>query len=183
MIRAVEMVRERLLRSTAALKRADIPYAVIGDSAYMEWIARIDASAVRYTQDVSILIHRDDLERAARELQRGGFVRGESGNPLTFMDGPDANRRATVKIVLAVDTIRSKDEFASTDVSLAVKGERFRIVPFESLVRVSLDVFRINDKVNVRDAIDVGLIDELWLPRLPGDLAARLKTLIDTPDG
>jgi hypothetical protein len=183
MVRAVEMVRERLVRATALLERAGIPYAVIGDSAYMEWIARIDASAVRYTQDVSILIHHADRDRAARELERAGFIRAQPGSPATFLDGPGASKRDTVKVVLAVDTMPAHGDFAATDVDQATKCEQFRIVPFESLARVSLERFRINDKVNVRDAIDIGLIDETWLPRLPADLAARLKTLIDTPDG
>ena len=33
MIRAVQKVRERLLRATAALARANVPYAVIGGNA------------------------------------------------------------------------------------------------------------------------------------------------------
>ncbi len=183
MVRAVERVGDRLLRATAALERADIPCAVIGDSAYMEWIARTDASAVRYTQDVSILIHRADVDRAARELQRAGFIGVDSPYPQTFLDGQGASKRDTVRIVLAADTIPGNGEFAATDLAQATRCDQFRIVPFESLVRVSLETFRINDKVNVRDAIDVGLIDETWLARLPADLAARLKTLIDTPDG
>jgi hypothetical protein len=183
MVRAVERVRDRLLRATAALERADTLYAVIGDCAYMEWIARIDRSAMRYTQEVSILIHRADLDRAARELQRAGFIGVDSTGPQTFLDGQGASKRDTVKVVLAADTIPGHGEFAATDVAEATRCEQFRIVPFESLARVSLEKFRTNDKVNVRDAIDVGLIDNSWLPRLPADLAARLKTLIDTPDG
>ena len=38
MERAVEKVRNRLLRSTAALEAAGIPYAVIGGNAVMAWV-------------------------------------------------------------------------------------------------------------------------------------------------
>jgi hypothetical protein len=31
--------------------------------------------------------------------------------------------------------------------------------------------------------IDVGLLDDTWIPRLPSELAARLQELLDTPDG
>ena len=37
MERAVEKVRDRLLRSTAALEAAGVPYAVIGGNAVMAW--------------------------------------------------------------------------------------------------------------------------------------------------
>ena len=37
--RAVEKVRDRLLRSTAALEAAGIPYAVVGGNAVMAWSA------------------------------------------------------------------------------------------------------------------------------------------------
>lgn len=43
--------------------------------------------------------------------------------------------------------------------------------------------FRLIDRVHVRDMLDVGLVDETWLPRMGGDLGARLQHLIDTPEG
>ena len=42
MERAVEKVRDRLLRSTAALEAAGIPYAVIGGNAVMAWVEQVD---------------------------------------------------------------------------------------------------------------------------------------------
>ena len=45
------------------------------------------------------------------------------------------------------------------------------------------DPFRLNDRVNVRDMIDVGLVDQSWTSRLPDELAARLQQLLDNPDG
>ena len=40
--RAVEKVRDRLLRSTAALEAAGVPYAVIGGNAVMAWVEQAD---------------------------------------------------------------------------------------------------------------------------------------------
>ena len=45
MVRAVEMVRERLLRSTAALEAAGVPYAVIGGNAVAAWVSKVDPGA------------------------------------------------------------------------------------------------------------------------------------------
>lgn len=59
----------------------------------------------------------------------------------------------------------------------------FRVVVLESLVGMKLTSFRLNDRVHIRDMIDVGLADETWLPRLPAPLAERLKELLDNPEG
>ena len=63
MIDAVEAVRERALRATAALKAAQIPYAVAGGNAVAAWVARVDRAAVRNTRDVNILVRRSDFDR------------------------------------------------------------------------------------------------------------------------
>jgi hypothetical protein len=58
---AAEKVTERLKRSTAALEKAGVPYAVAGGNAVAEWVGRVDEDAVRNTRDVDILIRRGDL--------------------------------------------------------------------------------------------------------------------------
>src|SRR5262245_31796328 len=55
MDRAVETVRDRLLRATAALERAGISYAVIGGHAVAAWVSRVDPLLARYTRDVDIV--------------------------------------------------------------------------------------------------------------------------------
>jgi hypothetical protein len=40
MVRAVEKVRERLLRAASALEQAGVPYAVAGGNAVAAWVAR-----------------------------------------------------------------------------------------------------------------------------------------------
>src|SRR4051812_3372484 len=75
MVLAVERVRDRLRRATAALEAEKIPYAVAGGNAVAAWVATIDTAAVRNTQDVDILLRRVDLDRAAAALEKAGFVR------------------------------------------------------------------------------------------------------------
>ena len=48
---AVEKVRERLLRSVAALERHGVLYAVIGGHAVAVWVARVDEDAVRNREE------------------------------------------------------------------------------------------------------------------------------------
>src|SRR5579872_249129 len=88
MIRAVEKVRERLLRATAALDAAGVPYAVVGGNAVAAWVSRVDESAVRNTQDVDILLRREDLERAKSALAAAGFVYRHAAGIDFFLDGP-----------------------------------------------------------------------------------------------
>jgi hypothetical protein len=59
MERAVAKVGERLLRATAALNGAGVPYAVVGGNAVASWVATVDEGAVRNTRDVDLLVSYD----------------------------------------------------------------------------------------------------------------------------
>jgi hypothetical protein len=43
--------------------------------------------------------------------------------------------------------------------------------------------FRDKDRTHIRGLIEVGLLDASWLGKLPPELAARLKTILDDPHG
>ena len=58
MERAVAKVRERLLRVTAVLNQAGIPYAVVGGHAVASWVTTVDEGAVRNTRDIDLLVRR-----------------------------------------------------------------------------------------------------------------------------
>lgn len=53
----------------------------------------------------------------------------------------------------------------------------------DALVRMKLNSFRTIDRVHIQDMIEARMLDASWLPRLPAELAARLKELIDHPEG
>src|SRR5436309_15701989 len=74
MVNAVEKVRQRLLRATAALRSAGVLYAVAGGNAVAAWVSSVDESAARNTQDVDILIRRDDLAAVRSALESAGFI-------------------------------------------------------------------------------------------------------------
>src|SRR5881396_3882096 len=89
MERAVAKVRERLLRATAALNQAGIPYAVVGGNAVASWVATIDEGAVRNTRDVDLLVRREDLPALTVALEQVGFVRDEVLDVVMFRDGAE----------------------------------------------------------------------------------------------
>jgi hypothetical protein len=69
------------------------------------------------------------------------------------------------------------------DINESEVTEAFRLVTLEALVQMKLTAFRDKDRTHLRDLIDVGLLDSAWVKRLPSELATRLQTLLDTPEG
>ncbi len=179
----MEKVRDRLLRSTAALEGAAIPYAVIGGNAVMAWVEQVDESAVRFTKDVDIMLRRTDLERAEQALATAGFVRRRAAGIEMFLDGPGARARDAVHVLFANERVRPDDPAAAPDVTASESFRSYRVLSLEALVQMKLTSYRDRDKTHVRDMLEVGLLDATWPSRYPPLLASRLQQLIDTPDG
>jgi hypothetical protein len=183
MERAVEKVRDRLLRSTAALEAAGVPYAVIGGNAVMAWVEQVDESAVRFTQDVDIVLRRVDLGRATEALAKAGFIHRRVAGIDMFLDGPDAGPRDAVHVIFSGEKVRPEYVAAVPDVAESVSFGPYRVLALEAVVRMKLTSYRDKDRTHVRDMIGVGLVDATWPARYPPELAARLQHLLDTPDG
>src|SRR5437868_8286562 len=117
MVRAVEKVRDRLLRATAALDRAGVPYAVVGGNAVAALVSRVDEAAVRNTQDVDLLLRRSDLDAATAALAPAGFVRRHVASIDLFLDGPEAKARDAVHVVFAGEKVRAEYILPAPDTS------------------------------------------------------------------
>jgi hypothetical protein len=183
MVRAVEKVRQRLLRAAAALEGAGVAYAVAGGNAIALWVSRVDESAVRNTHEVDILLLREDFEAAKGALCQAGFVHRHSSGFEMFLDGPNAKARDAVHIVFANEKVRPGEIAPSPDVSDFVDSGEFRVLSFSALVRSKLTAFRDKDRTHLRDLIDVGLVDASTADGLPDGLAERLRQLFENPDG
>ena len=183
MDRAVEKVRERLERSTSALSRAGIPYAVIGGNAVRAWVAQADEAAVRTTRDVDLLLRRSDLPAARAALEQAGFVYRHSAGIDMFLDGPDAKARDAVHVLLANEKVHEDDLVAAPDVSEATEIDGTSVLSLESLVRMKLNVYRRKDQMHLLDMLDVELINASWRDRFSPELSRRLQELIDDPRG
>ena len=183
MVRAVEKVRERLLRATAALNEHQVPYAVVGGNAVAAWVSRVDEAAVRNTQDVDILIRREDLPRVQAALESAGFVYRHVKSVDMFLDGADAKARDAVHVVFACERVRPEYPQPTPDVEPVDTQSGYSVLPLELLVAMKLTSFRRKDQVHVLDLIDVGLVDHSWTARLPAELAPRLQELLDDPEG
>jgi hypothetical protein len=183
MSNAIEKVRRRLLRAARALDQARVPYAVAGGNAVAAWVSRVDEAAVRNTQDVDILLRRADLAAAAKALTDQGFIFRHVAGMDMFLDGPEAKARDAVHIVFAAEKVRPDYPAPAPDVSESEATETFRLLSLDALVRMKLTSFRDKDRVHLRDLMDVGLVDDGWLERVPAALRSRLQELLDNPEG
>ena len=183
MVTAVELVRDRMERVTAALDAAGVPYAVVGGNAVAAWVTTVDKSAVRNTRDVDVLLRRGDLEAAKQAVAEAGFSHYQLSGIDMFLDGPTAGPKEAVHLLFANEKVRDKDAVTTPDVIDASRPEGFSVISLESLLRMKLTSYRDKDRTHVRDLLDVGLIDATWTERYPPDLAARLQHIIDTPEG
>jgi hypothetical protein len=168
MVRAVERVRERLRRAAASLNEAGIPYAVAGEQAVAWWVRRADEAAERFSPAVEILLNRSDLDAAGSAFIRAGFTLYESDQTPTFIDGIGSTARDAIRIVFTGDQVRADERFGAPDLAESERADGFRVVALEPLVRMKLASFRLIDRVNIRDLIEVGLVDESRL-RSPSD--------------
>jgi hypothetical protein len=119
MVIAVEKVRQRLLRATAALKAAGISYAVAGGNAVAAWVSSVDESAVRDTQDVDILVRRADFSAIQQALESAGFIYRRVAGMDAFLDAPRTKVRDAVHFVFAGERVRPSELAANPDLSAA----------------------------------------------------------------
>ena len=180
---AVEKVRQRLLRAAAALRAAKVPYAVAGGNAVALWVSRVDEAVVRNTQDVDVLLRRQDFGAAKTALESAGFVYRHLAGIDAFLDGPAAKPRQAVRIIFANEKVRPDEPLPNPDVNESEDAGLFNVISLNALVRIKLTAFRDKDRTHLRDMIDVGLLDAGWLAKLPAILADRLRQLLDNPEG
>jgi hypothetical protein len=176
---ALDDVTERLERISAALGAASVPYALVGGQAVALWVATRDPAAVRTTKDVDILLHRDDLPRARAAALAAGMDYFEVLGVGMFLDQADPNPRRGVHLVWAGEKVRPHYETAAPTIDQReMLAECVSVVSLAGLVRMKLQSDRDQDRVHLRDMIDVGLVDRALLDGLPAALASRLETLL-----
>jgi hypothetical protein len=183
MVRAVEKVRERLLRAARALEASGVSYAVAGGNAVAAWVSRVDESAARNTRDVDLLVRREDFHAVRDALEGAGFLHRHSAGIELFLDGPGAKARDALRVVFAREFVRPAEPIPNPDVSDSEDAGSFRVLSLPALVQIKLTAYRDKDRTHLRDLIDVGLIDASWCERFPDVLAARLRHLLETPGG
>jgi hypothetical protein len=176
---ALDDVTDRMRRILGALDEAVVPYALVGGQAVAIWVAGKDPAAVRTTKDVDILVQRADLPKvraAGLSVEMDYFEVMGVG---MLLDRHDPSPRHAVHLVWAGEKVRPHYQFPSPTidqrVTLATGGS---VVSLPGLVMMKLQSNRDQDRVHLRDMIDVGLIERSMLDDLPPELSTRLEPLL-----
>lgn len=183
MVRAVEKVKERLLKLARILESEGIPYAIAGGNAVAAWVSTVDEAAIRNTRDVDVLVRRDDFDRVKRALEGEGMTYRHVAGLDVFLDAPEGNVRDSVHVIFANEKVRDHEPAANPDVTDSTYAVGIQILNLDALVKIKLTAFRDKDRTHLRDMLEVGLIDRSWVEKLSPELGKRLQSLIDDPNG
>jgi hypothetical protein len=176
---ALDDVAARLERICRAFEAAAVPFVLAGGQAVALWVATRDPAAVRTTKDIDLLLRREDLPRARAAALAAGMEYFEVMGVGMFLDREDVNPRHTVRLLWAGEKVRPEYEWPSPAVEDRQElAPGLAVVSLAGLVRMKLLANRDQDRVHLRDMIDVGLIGRDLLATLPPQLAQRLEPLL-----
>jgi hypothetical protein len=175
---ALDDVARRLRRITAALEEKSVPYAVVGGQAVAVWVATREPAAVRTTKDVDLLICRDDLPRARAAALSVEMDYFEVMGVGMFLERSNPNPRDAVHLVWAGERVRPEYEWPSPSIDERRELSGIHAISLPGLVRMKLLSNRDQDRVHLRDMIDVGLVGRELLADLPPSLSERLDALL-----
>jgi hypothetical protein len=176
---ALDRVTERLRRITAALGGAGVPYALVGGQAVALWVATREPAAVRTTKDVDILLRREDLPRARAAALTANMDYFEVVGVGMFLERDDPNPRQAVHLVWAGEKVRPEYPLPAPSIDQRQALEPgTQVVSLPALVLMKLLSNRDQDRLHLRDLIEVGLVPRDFLKDLPHELAERLDALL-----
>jgi Uncharacterised nucleotidyltransferase len=178
-VMALDRVTERLRRITTALEQAGVPYALVGGQAVALWVATRDPAAVRTTKDVDILLRRDDLPRARAAALAADMDYFEVVGVGMFLERDDPNPRQAVHLIWAGEKVRPEYPLPAPTIDQRQTIEpSTQVIALPALVLMKLLSNRDQDRVHLRDLIEVGLVGRDFLKELPQELAERLDALL-----
>ena len=178
-VMALDEVTDRLQRITRALNGAGLPYAIVGGQAVILWVATRDPAAVRTTKDVDLLLRREDLPAARAAASGVGLDYFEVVGVGMFLERTDPSPRKGVHLLWSGEKVRPHYPLPSPTVEERQNLEPDKpVVTLTGLVRMKLMSWRDQDRVHLRDMIDVGLVGRELLTALIPELAARLELLL-----
>jgi hypothetical protein len=154
-----------------------------GGNAVATWVGTVDEGATRTTKDVDVLVRREDLPRIQAVAAAVGMVYTEALDVAMFLDHAEAKPSKAVHLLFAGEKVTPNDLVAAPAVTESQQGQEYWVVTLEALVRMKLTSYRLKDQVHLQDLLSVGLIDETWPARFPGELAVRLQAILENPNG
>lgn len=176
---ALDDVTRRMQRICAALDAAAVPFALVGGQAVALWVATKDPAAVRTTKDVDVLLRRDALPAARKAALTVDLDYFEVLGVGMFLERDQPNPRHAVHLIWADEKVRPEYPLPSPSVDeRQFLDPGTPVVTVPGLVRMKLMSNRDQDRVHLRDMIDVDLVARPLLAGLPPELAHRLDDLL-----
>ena len=178
-VMALDDVTARLHRITRALNEASVDHALVGGQAVALWVASRDPAAVRTTKDVDILIRREDLARARAAALSVDMDYFEVLGVGMFLPREAPNPRHAVHLVWAGEKVRPDHQCPSPTIDQReALSPGLHVVSLAGLVLMKLQADRDQDRVHLRDMIEVGLVQRQLLDQLPAEASRRLDALL-----
>lgn len=176
------MVQKRQSTIVASLLKQNIAFALSGSNATYLWIENTDSSAVRLFRNIEFIINREDIEAVILALAAVELKADQRGDCVVFRSPTTKRERTSDRSYLSGELVENSDVRIPELKTIAfLRG--VPVIELETLVQFQLRRHKLDDRVDVRDLIDVGLVDQTWTSKLPPELAPRLQELLDTPDG
>jgi hypothetical protein len=175
----MDQLARRLERIAQAFQEKKVPYALVGGQAVNLWIATKSKGGGRQTKDIDVLLQRTDLSIAKAAGLAADLDYFEPMGVGMFLERTDPDPRSGVHLIWAGEKVRPESLAPAPGID-----ERVEILPglfvisLPALVGMKLVSNRDQDRVHLRDMIDVGLIERAMLDRFPAELATRLDALL-----
>ena len=134
---------------------------------------------MRTTKDVDLLLRRSDVPAVRRAAREVGLDYFEVLGVGMLLERSDPHPRRGVHLIWAGEKVRPEYDFPAPQVGDSQSlAEGIRVVALPGLVQMKLTSFRDQDRLHLRDMIEVGLVDRNLLAQLPSPLSARLEGLL-----
>ncbi len=170
-------------KTTAALDRASIPYAIVGGYAVAAWVATKDPDATRYTKDVDVLINKLDFQQSVSIFRSIDLMEIDVLGVPMFMERNTRPCQRSVRVLFANERLRPSHQYSLPTVESSITSYfGWPVVQLTDLLVMKLQAFRTIDRVHIRDMLSVNLITDDIRRALPADMLARLQQIEATPE-
>jgi hypothetical protein len=182
-VRYMNELREKARLVSSTLSKAEIRHAVIGGLAVAAHVARVDPAAQRNTQDLDILLHREEFDAAKKALDGVGYKHRHVKSIDAFLP---KDRKASlvegVHVIWAGEKVRA-DYVAAAPMLKAGSNyagpDGVEYLGLVELLTMKLTSYRLKDRVHVQDLMEQKLITKQVEAGLTAELRARLEQVKD----
>jgi hypothetical protein len=141
-----------------ALRKAGIPYKVIGGMAVFIHVDALDSEKARLTNDIDIAVHRADIDKIRRAVEPYGYAFRHVAGVDMIVQAAKPRAAGSVHLVFMNEKVRPEYVEPVPTTEPVETREGVFIAPVADLVKMKLTSFRLKDKVHIQDLDGVGLI-------------------------